>query len=567
MQDRNRFNWKTAAAPLAALAVALAVGVGYFAGGSSQDAATAPGQDAQFKFDSGPRYAPGTGPAARTQQAGSSIDMFRKANENYSAETAPAGEPASKKPRTKKELQEFMRQMSHDINMDPAALAAADAAAGQAGGGTGATGRGPAARSGAGGEQPAAGAAVYSRQGAGAASRSGSLASKRSSFSAGRLAGSSLSGGSGGLRQARGAGSSFGSDTAGGASQDTDGAFVSGGGGRSLEAGAYGSHGGGGASSPQMAGGASQSESGKMSAGGPQQQEKKVPEAVGFLWPRTFDFGDMYMYETAARQVILMNIGDAALKVGKIANMDDETPFYAEKDKCSNTTLAPGKSCTFLVRFSPKAVRDYVTGFEIPSNDENAMTYQGYIEVKGNSKYSYSTWWWRHHWSGPAGYNNRLTFGLVPEGYTMDQVLRITNNSGSEWEDIKLDKSRLPASFRLSGDGCTGGSLGPHQSCAVPVSFAPTAADNRRFSTALYGQYHSVDYASGAKSVHPRPGFPPLVLEKPVEAAPAGKLVVKANFNILHTGQVVQEIPVSAVSSGPFPVKGLGRVQHYYFFR
>lgn len=566
MKEGIPVNWKTAAAPLAALTVALVVGVGYFAGGSGE-AVTAPGAAAQFKFDQSPRTAPGPRQAGAAIQSGSSIDMFRSANKGYASEAAGAAdEPAARRPRDKKRLQEFLQQARHDINMDPADLAASAAAGRDEAGGRSISN--PILRNGAAGkeERPAPGAAVYPRQGGGTAARAGSLSARRSAFSSGRQ-GSSLSGGGGGARLGARQGSSFGDSGGGAAGQDTDYAMASGGG-RNLEAGAYGSHGGGQAPGADFSGaGSGAGESGGSKGAGGPPQEKKVPEAVGFLWPRTFDFGNMYMYETAARQVILMNIGDAALKVGRIENMDDETPFYVEKDKCSSTTLAPGKSCTFRVRFSPKAVRDYVTGFEVPTNDENALNYQGVIEVKGNSKYSYSTWWWHHYWSGPAGYNNRLDFGMVPEGYTMDEVLRITNNTGSEWENVKLDRTALPSSFKISGDACTGSNLGPHQSCAVTVTFAPAAGDNRRFSSAYYGMYHAVDYQTGGKSYSARPKFPPLVMEKPVEAAPKGTLKVRANFNILHDGQVVAEVPIGAASSAPFPVMGLARVQHYYIFK
>lgn len=568
MKEGIPVNWKTAAAPLAALTVALVVGVGYFAGGSGETD-TAPAS-AGFKFEqAGPNVAPGPRQAGAAHQSGSSIEMFRSANKGYAAEAGGTGdEPAARRPKDKKRLQEFLQQARHDINMDPAELAASAAAGAQAGESGGRTITNPVLKAGAAGkERQADGAAVRTRQGGGGtAARAGSLNAKRGAFSSGR-AGSSLSGGGGGARLNARPGSSFGGSDGGGQSQDTDYAMASGGG-RDLEAGAYGSHGGGQASGADFSGAGSSSEqpgAGKGALGPP--QEKKIPEAVAFLWPRTFDFGDMYMYETAARQVILMNIGDAAMKVGKIENMDDETPFFVEKDKCSGTALAPGKSCTFRVRFSPKAVRDYVTGFEVPTNDENALNYQGVIEVKGNSKYSYSTWWWHHYWSGPAGYNNRLYFGLVPEGYTMDEVLRITNNTGSEWENVKLDRAALPASFKISGDACTGSNLGPHQSCSVTVTFAPSAGDNRRFSSAYYGQYHAVNYQTGAKSYSARPKFPPLVLEKPVEASPKGTLTVRANFNVLHAGQVVAEVPIGAESSGPFPVTGLARVQHYYFFK
>lgn len=571
MDGRKQLNWKAAALPLAAFTGMLAVGINYFVGGGGQEAAPPPGAASAFKFDSGPQYAPGSA-AARGQapSQGSSIDMFREVNKNYAADTAAAAKPARQtvaKPKNKRELEEFMKQVRSDINFDPAAMAAAEAGQDQGGGGRSITN--PILKSG--GEEPQQAAAVYSRQGAKAAPGRGSssLASRKSSFSAGRLSGSGLSsGGSSGSRLQRGIGGGSGDAATG---QNTDGDYnMASGGGRNLEAGAYGSHGGGGgASSASDPGGPSggPSASGPSSMSAPK-EEKAPPAPVAFVWQRSVDFGTMYMYETGVRQVVVMNIGDAALKLGAISNLDDETPFYLERDKCSKATLQPGKSCTFRIRFSPKAVREYLTGFEIPSNDDGSLAYQSYIEVKGNSKYSYSTWWWHHYWSGTAGYNNRLNFGMVPEGFSMDQVLRITNNSGDSWDEIKLDKTRLPSDFKLSADGCTGQSLGPRQSCQVTVTFTPTAAGNKRFSSGYYGQYHSVNMQTGAKLYHSRPHFPPLVMEGPVEASPSGKLRVVANYNAyLKTGHTVLEVPVEAKSSAPFPVKGLVRVQHYYYFK
>jgi len=569
MQDGNPVNWKAAALPVAVLTAALAVGISYFVGGSGGDAPPQAGAAAGFKFDSGPQYAPGSRIMQKQQpRAGSSIDMFREVNKNYSADTAAPEKPAPKavaRPKTKAELKEFMSQVRGDINFDPAAMAAA--AAQNPGGGAGRSITNPILKQDAAGRQ-AQGSAVQTRLGGSGAQAklAPTLASRKSSFSAGRP-GAPAPGGASGLRNNRSALGGQG-DASAGQSTETGFASVSGGG-RSLEAGSYGSHGGGSAAS-QSAGagaGAASAES-PQTMGGGQQEEKAPPAPVAFVWQRSVDFGTMYTYETAARQVIVMNIGDAALKLGKISNLDDETPFYLEKDKCSSATLNPGKSCTFHVRFSPKSVREYLTGFEIPSNDSGAMTYQSYIEVKGVSKYSYSTWWWHNYSYGTAGYNNRLNFGMVPEGYSMEQVLRITNNSGESWDEIKLDTARLPSDFKLSGDGCTGGSLGPHQSCAVTVTFKPTAAGNRQYASSYYGQYHSVNMDTGAKLYHSRPHFPPLVMEGPVEASPSGTLRVLANYHTyLHTGQTVLEVPVEAKSSAPFPVTGLVRVQHYYYFK
>lgn len=559
MNGGNPVNWKRAAMPIVAFTLALAAGINYFVGGRGDGAAPA-GNDAAFKFASGPQYAPGSA-AARGQAAsqGSSIDMFREVNKNYASEepAQEAGIRPVKKPRSKEELQEFMSQVRNDINFDPAAQAAGLEEDGAAGMNT------PAGRAAVGQGQEQQAAAVTARAASISGNRAPRLDSARSGFSAGRSGALSRSGG--GARQARGVGAEYGASHGGGANRDTDYAEASGGGARSLEAGAYGSHGGGRSAAQPSASG-----EGANSAGGAPKEQKEPPPPpapVAFVWPRSFDFGDMYMYETASRLVIVMNIGNAPLKLGKIENLDPETPFLKEKDKCSSATLAPGKSCTFKVRFSPREKREYLTGFGIPSNDEGAMDYQSYIEVKGNSKYSYSTWWWRR-FNYSAALNNRVNFGMVPAGQTTDEALRVTNNSGGTWENLKLNTSGLPASFKVTADGCTGKDLGPHRSCSVTVAFTPTDAVNRKFTTRYYGQYHAAEFRSGAKQYHPRPSFPPLVLEKPVEADPKGTIRVLANYSrVLKTGHAVLDIPVQGKSCATFPVIGLARLHHYYYFK
>ena len=558
MNGRTFSGWKLAALPLAAGTAVLALGINYFVGGRQERPTSAP---EDFKFETGAKYAPGMGPASQAgAQGGSSIEMFKKVNENYSKETAGTVPKSAAKPKTKKELAEFMRQVHHDINYDPAAMAPS--------GGQNASLQGQGgsinnySMAGGGKNQSAAQTAAGAKT-AGAMPRlktaGTGLSSGKSSFAAGFSGSSSARGGAGAVR-------SRGVDAG---SEGQTGSYGSGnqgsGEGRDLSAGEYGSHGGGSSNVAAPSGEAGAAGSMKQAA----QEEKPVPAPVSYIWPRSFDFGDMYAYESAARQVIVMNIGDATLALGKIENMDGETPFFLEKDKCSSAKLAPGKSCTFRVRFSPQAVKEYYSGFSIDTNDAGAMNYQSYIEVKGNAKYSYWTRAWINRWgSAGAGYANRLDFGMVPEGYSMDEVLRVTNNSGSNWHSIKLDRSKLPASFKLAGDGCTGKDLAPHQSCPVTVNFVPDAASNRQFSTSSYGLYSAVNIENGSKLYSARPHFPPLVIDAPVEAAPRGELRVLADYDERYNNrQLVLSVPIAAKSCAPFPVTGLVRLQHYYYFK
>lgn len=563
MDVRTKFTWKAAMVPAAALTAAFAVGIGYFAGSSPQDTET-PEKMAEVSFSSGPNYAPGSPMTKPAQSQGSSIDMFRQVNKNYSSDSsgrAAAFKPAVK-PKTNAEMQEFLRQVRHDINYE---AAAPKAGADQDGGAQ------PGERriynpAGLGSKAKPAGVRTVSlpklKPSGGA---SGDLSGKRSGFgrnSQDHDAAPALHGPAAARQQraddlaASGGDSRLEAGEYGSARNSQDGS-----GGTGMTSGGGGSQGGGGASSSMNpAGGMKQA----------QTQSGPPPAPIAYLWPKFLDFGDMRSYETASRLVMLMNIGDLPLAVGTIENIDDSAPFAVEKDNCSNSTLAPGKSCTFLARFSPQGAREYVTAFYVPTNDEGSTYYQTYMEIKGKAASSQWTSWWSHHWGGSGqGTVNKAEFGMVPEGRSLSETVRVTNTGGNNWHAVKLDLSKLPSSFKVTGDGCTGSSVAPGQSCPVTVTFTPTEATNRRFADSHYGQYFAVNTNTGAKVHDARPKFPPLLLDAPVEATPKGTFKVLASYDEEYytAHQEVLEVPLSARSCAPFPVQGLTRIQAYYYFK
>jgi|GEM_PF-1851302 len=564
MDVKTKFTWKAALVPAAAVTAAFAVGIGYFAGSSPQDTET-PERQVQVSFNSGPSYAPGSDPMARpAQPRASSIEMFRQVNRNYSSDSAgqtTAFKPAVK-PKTNAEMQEFLRQVRHDINYE--------APAGEAG-----------AAQGGGTPQPG-GRRIYNPAGLG--SKPGPSGVRAASLPRLKPAGSPT-GDLGGKRS--GFGSNFqdyGTAPAlhgpAAARQQRADDLAASGGGSHLEAGEYGSarsgqDGSGGTGMNSGGSGGSQGGGGASSsmnpAGGMKQAQTEAgppPAPVAYLWPRTLDFGDMRTYETATRMAILMNIGELPLSVGAIENIDDDAPFAIEKDNCSNSTLAPGKSCTFLARFSPQGAREYITAFYVPTNDNGRSYYQTYMEVKGKTTSSQWTSWWNRHWgSSGQGTVNKAEFGMVPEGRSLSETVRVTNTGGNNWHAVKLDLSKLPLSFKITGDGCTGSSVAAGQSCPVTVTLTPTEMGNRMFSDSHYGQYLAVNVNSGAKVHDARPRFPPLLLDTPVEAAPKGAFKVLASYDEeYHTAhQEVLEVPLSAKSCAPFPVQGLKRIQDFYY--
>lgn len=553
MDPKDFLNWK-AAAGLASATAALSIGIAYLAGSPGQDARQGR-PDAGFRFETSPVQAPGAAVPAPSSQPRSYLDMFREANKDYSRETAaPAAADAHKKPRSKKEMDELLGRVHNDIAAPQTAAGLPAAAEGY--GGAPRRAYGAAAETGQTGQQGAQAEAalprLQSQQAAGKAHGRGSSAFAAGFNTEARRGGS--------LNPQRAAGISQGSDS------DSSAGFQGGGGGNSMYAGEYGSHGGGQSSAQGGSSSADSSGSGMAAAA---KAEKEKPAPLTYIWPRYFDYGAMDVNEGAERQVIIMNMGSAGLKLGRIENVDDESPFTLQQDKCSSATLAPRKSCTFRIRFAPGAAGNYHSAIYVPSDSETDTEYSYYIEVKGSARSARPGWLARGRWGGGEnGRVNTLDFGMVPAGYPVEQPMRVVNTSGEAWENVRLDMSALPASFSLASDGCTGRDIGPGGYCVVRLKLAPTDEVNRRFSGSYYGQYSARDMMANKDVISPRPHFPPLTLTAPVEASPHGELRVLADYApLLHRRRLVLSAPVKAASCAEFPVYGLARVMNYYYFK
>ncbi len=562
MDPKQLLSWK-AAAPLAAGTVALSLGISYYVGGPGRDAAPDSSRN-DFKFArTGPLQAPGA-PDVRavTPGQGSYLDMFREANKNYAKETAPAAAPAAArqappKSLSRREKDDILKSLQEDLAAQAAGDPSADAGRSSAGGMY-------AARAGGGAEKDNSSAAtaagvsrLQAQQGSQARRGFGNAAFSSGSGAAIRRGADAPSFRAPGLSQ--GAGSA----TTGG-----EGALSQAGSGR--YAGEYGSNGGGQHSSGDQSSSASGDNSAGMGAGA----GKEKPYPLMYAWPKSFDFGTMDAYETASRQVIVMNMGTADLKVGQIENLDDGTPFTAQDDKCSNKVLAPRKSCTFSIRFAPTAANNYHTAMYVPSNSDDGYDSYSYLELKASSRYSSRGFMGlRGLYRGSGeGRVNAADFGMVPEGFPFTQALRVTNTSGETWDGVALDRSALPASFTVASDGCSGREVPPGSHCDLTLKLDPAAAVNRKFCSGPYGQYVAKNMYTNATVYSPRPQFPPLTLTGPVEASPEGQLKVTAaypddDYYARKRRHLVLTVPVKAKSCAQFPVYGLTSTGNFYYFK
>jgi len=324
---------------------------------------------------------------------------------------------------------------------------------------------------------------------------------------------------------------------------------------------------------PETAGGARGSDS---TSGGGQAQAKEPPKPVMYIWPRSLDHGRRYIGESSVRKCIIMNIGDADLKIGKITNRNpngyEKTPFTLENDACAETTIKPKGTCTFHVRFAPnkkkiyspattRATDTYHSEFEVASNDADMQGYENVLDVMGTRSASKS-----NH----TAVSKDVGFGIIPAGYQLGDTVKVAANRA--WRKIKLVKSNLPDSVVISNDTCTGKSS--ITSCSFTLTFKPEDKSNKNYASDDYGKYLASDTSTGEKHIVSPWPRPPLILERPVPALIDGSISVVADVRTDSSGDsggstirrniTVDVIRVRAESSADYPVYGIVRMGQYY---
>jgi hypothetical protein len=86
--------------------------------------------------------------------------------------------------------------------------------------------------------------------------------------------------------------------------------------------------------------------------------------------PLLVSFGNVTEATVRDRTITVTNLGGADLLVGAIAGTDPlAEPFSLVTDNCSNQTIGPAGSCTFVARYAPSDTTDSSDSLDIPSND------------------------------------------------------------------------------------------------------------------------------------------------------------------------------------------------------
>lgn len=84
----------------------------------------------------------------------------------------------------------------------------------------------------------------------------------------------------------------------------------------------------------------------------------------------SLSFGNVVLDNSSDQTVSIQNTGTTNLVIGKIAQSNSlSAPFSILTDNCSGIQMAPSRTCTLQIRFSPTLQGPFQDAFDIPSND------------------------------------------------------------------------------------------------------------------------------------------------------------------------------------------------------
>ncbi len=184
------------------------------------------------------------------------------------------------------------------------------------------------------------------------------------------------------------------------------------------------------------------------------------------LEPQTLEFGDQIVGRTSRLQSLtITNRSDQSvdLDVPRIAT--SPSPYSIAHQGCGGAALVPGKSCTVMVSFHPRA--------EGPAEADISIRPRGGTQALVVGAHG-------------TGVIPRLTlsstkerFGAVRVGRVAKKTIRVTSVGSGPVEIAAVALSGPGAApFRVGTSSCTGKSLATGSACSVEVEFHPEKEGN-----------------------------------------------------------------------------------------
>jgi hypothetical protein len=192
--------------------------------------------------------------------------------------------------------------------------------------------------------------------------------------------------------------------------------------------------------------------------------------------PSNLDFGSVAVgSQGGAESVTVTNSGTLATTIGTVVlNGGSAASFPLAGNSCAGATLAPGATCSVSLTFVPSG-----------PGTETAT-----LDISGTSGATVSV-----GLSGTGLFNPSLSitptsadYGRVVVGTaTTPHVFTITNDGNVTNQLGAVSLSGATSAFSVTGDGCTGSSLGVGASCTVTVAFSSANAGAVTASVSVTG--------------------------------------------------------------------------------
>lgn len=249
---------------------------------------------------------------------------------------------------------------------------------------------------------------------------------------------------------------------------------------------------------------------------------------------RRLDFGDLRLgLEGAPLRLAMTNSGNAALAIGGIELAGkDAASFHVGRDGCSKTSLAPAKSCTVELGFSPRREGSHTASLTVPSDAEGEAER---VELSGRGTRSFLS-------VRPS----ELAFGTVVRGEAGQADLQISNR-GTARLHVQGLRTEGPAAddYRITRIGCRlDEGLAPGESCSLDLQFRP-AADGARLATLIVlhdGAEGQREVTMGGIGAPPLPSFSVTPGELRFAATAAGTRSAIQTVRVLNNGKGFLEI-------------------------
>ncbi len=236
-----------------------------------------------------------------------------------------------------------------------------------------------------------------------------------------------------------------------------------------------------------------------------------------------------------ARELRLANRGSGALRLESLRlGGSDADAFVVTEDRCSQTSLDPGESCTLTVGFRPRRLGEHTA----------TLTAAG-PALRGDRSAELSG-------SGSAGRlevgAERLEFGSVrvTEATTREVTLGNAGNAALTLRGFTA-AGDAAGDFRVAGSCRAGAALEPGESCELVVRFSPLRPGGR---VAQLEVVHDGVGGSGRLGLSGA-ALPPPVGELDVEPA-------SLPFGQVPVGQRSAIVSLTLSNDGPGPVSVLG---------